>query len=55
MGSNIGFWVAEKSPVRSASVIQVRQPIYDRSIGRWRQFESHLAPLFAAMGLGEGG
>jgi tetratricopeptide (TPR) repeat protein len=40
-----------RRPVRSASVTQVRQPIYNRSIGRWRQFETHLAPLFAAMGL----
>jgi tetratricopeptide (TPR) repeat protein len=37
--------------VRSASAAQVRQPIYDTSIGRWRQFETHLKPLFDAMGL----
>ena len=40
-----------RRPVRSASVTQVRQPIYDHSIGRWRQFETHLAPMFSAMGV----
>ncbi|HWA62807.1 MAG TPA: sulfotransferase [Caulobacteraceae bacterium] len=40
-------------PVRSASAAQVRQPIYDRSIGRWRPFAKHLAPLFEAMGIEE--
>ncbi len=44
-----------RRPVRSASVTQVRQPIYDRSIGRWRQFETHLAPLFSAMGINGAG
>jgi tetratricopeptide (TPR) repeat protein len=37
--------------VRSASAAQVRQPIYDTSIGRWRPFAKHLQPLFDAMGL----
>jgi len=37
--------------VRSASAAQVRQPIYDTSIGRWRPFAQHLQPLFDAMGL----
>ncbi|MBS0408533.1 MAG: sulfotransferase [Proteobacteria bacterium] len=40
-----------RRPVRSASAAQVRQPIYDTSIGRWRKFEKHLRPLFDAMGL----
>lgn len=31
--------------VRTASVWQVRQPIYTNSIGRWRRYESHLEPL----------
>jgi Tfp pilus assembly protein PilF len=39
-----------KRPVRSASLVQVRQPIYDTSIGRWKPFERHLRPLFDAMG-----
>jgi len=40
-----------RRPVRSASAAQVRQPIYDTSIGRWRKFGKHLAPLFDDMGL----
>jgi hypothetical protein len=37
-------------PVRTASATQVRQPIYDRSIGRWRSYAPFLEPLFAALG-----
>jgi tetratricopeptide (TPR) repeat protein len=33
-------------PVRTASVSQVRQPIYTRSVARWRHYEPDLAPLF---------
>ncbi len=29
---------------------QVRQPIYNRSIGRWRKFEPYLGPLFEGLG-----
>ncbi len=36
--------------VRTASVGQVRQPIYRRSVGRWRRFERHLGPLLEALG-----
>lgn len=32
-------------PVQTASEWQVRQPIYSDSIGRWRHYERHLAPL----------
>jgi Flp pilus assembly protein TadD len=39
--------------VRTASVNQVRQPLYAGSVERWRAFERHLGPLLAA--LGEGG
>ncbi len=31
--------------VRTASVTQVRQPLYQRSSGRWRNYEQQLAPL----------
>jgi hypothetical protein len=31
--------------VRTASMIQVRQPIYQRSVGRWRQYREWLGPL----------
>ena len=35
-------------PVKTASVWQVRQPLYASSIGRWRHYEQHLQPLMAA-------
>lgn len=40
-----------KRAVRSASFAQVRQPIYDRSIGRWKSFEAHLGPMISEMDL----
>jgi tetratricopeptide (TPR) repeat protein len=36
-------------PVSSASVEQVRQPIYQRSVGRWKNYDRHLAPLRAGL------
>jgi hypothetical protein len=36
-------------PVRTASVTQVRQPVYTRSVARWKNFESALAALFARL------
>ena len=36
--------------VRTASVTQVRQPIYARSVARWRRYEAELGPLFTAIG-----
>jgi tetratricopeptide (TPR) repeat protein len=35
--------------VRTASVSQVRQPIYRSSIQRWRNYEKHLGPLLMAL------
>ena len=32
--------------VRTASVAQVRRPIYRTSVARWRHYERHLGPLF---------
>ena len=40
-----------KRAVRSASFAQVRRPIYDQSIGRWKAFEAHLGPMIAEMDL----
>lgn len=37
-------------PVQTASMLQVRQPIYRSSIGRWRRYGDMLAPLFSALG-----
>jgi len=36
-------------PVRTASMAQVRQPLYAGSIARWRRFERQLAPLAAVL------
>jgi tetratricopeptide (TPR) repeat protein len=38
-----------KQPVKTASVAQVRQPIYTRSVARWRYYEQSLGPLFARL------
>ena len=32
-------------PVKTSSFWQVRQPIYNNSIKRWRNYEAHLGPL----------
>jgi tetratricopeptide (TPR) repeat protein len=37
-------------PVRTASIAQVRQPIFKSSVERWRRYEAHLGPLFEALG-----
>lgn len=36
--------------VSTASVYQVRRPLYRSSIGRWRAYERHLEPLLLALG-----
>lgn len=36
--------------VRTASIVQVRQPIYRSSLARWRRYEKHLGPLIEALG-----
>ena len=38
-----------RRPVRTASAAQVRQPVYGSSIGRWKNYEHLLAPLFAKL------
>jgi tetratricopeptide (TPR) repeat protein len=35
--------------VRTASVAQVRQPIYTHSVGKWRHYAPYLDPLFQAL------
>jgi len=39
-----------KRPVRTASVAQVRRPLYRTSVGKWRAFASRLGPLIDALG-----
>jgi Tfp pilus assembly protein PilF len=36
-------------PCSTASVMQVRQPLYKTSLSRWRNYEKHLGPLQAAL------
>jgi tetratricopeptide (TPR) repeat protein len=45
----LSFHAAERA-VYSASVMQVRQPIYATSVQRWRRYEKHLGPLIEALG-----
>lgn len=42
------FYKTER-PVRTASVNQVRQPVYSSSAGRWRKYGDQLQPLLAAL------
>lgn len=39
-----------KRSVGTASMTQVRQPMYRSSVERWRTYEKHLAPLLAILG-----
>ena len=40
---------ANPAPVATASAVQVRAPIHDRSVGLWRRYERGLAPLADAL------
>jgi hypothetical protein len=40
----LDFHLTER-PVLTASAWQVRQPLYARSVGRWRRYARHLSPL----------
>jgi tetratricopeptide (TPR) repeat protein len=40
-----------KRPVRTASLVQIRRPVYKTSVGRWKNYESELATLFEALPL----
>ena len=44
------FWETKRDVI-TASTDQVRRPIYTSSIGRWRNFEAHLGPLFESLRL----
>jgi len=39
-------------PVFTASAWQVRQPLYTRSVGRWRNYAEHLGPLLDSLDYG---
>jgi len=38
-----------KRPVKTASAVQVRQPIFSKSVGRWKHYEQSLATLLSAI------
>ncbi len=38
------------TPVRTASYWQVRQPIYQTSVEKWRRYEQHIQPLIESLG-----
>jgi Tfp pilus assembly protein PilF len=42
------FYETER-PVRTVSVVQVRQPMYKDSVQAWKRYESQLQPLIAAL------
>ena len=44
----LDFYRTER-PVRTASLTQVRQPIYQRLVARWKHYESSLRELMAAV------
>lgn len=48
---NEGFLHPEdsKRAVNTASLAQVRKPIYSDSVGRWKPYEPYIGPLLAAM------
>jgi hypothetical protein len=37
-------------PVRTASALQVRKPMYGNAVGRWKRYEPYLQPLLEALG-----
>ncbi len=43
-----------RRPVRTASLTQVRRPLYASSVGRWRKHAAHLTPLLAALEIDPG-
>lgn len=36
-------------PIRTASVTQVREPVYKKSVARWKNYEADLGEVFAAL------
>jgi tetratricopeptide (TPR) repeat protein len=42
-----------KRPVRTASAVQIRRPVFTTSVGRWKHYEQALASLFAELNSAE--
>jgi hypothetical protein len=38
-----------KRLVTTSSAWQVRQPLYDSSVGRWRRYRKHLGPMLEVL------
>ena len=38
-----------KRTIQTASYDQVRQPIYDKSVGRWKNYENYIQPLLKTL------
>ena len=45
----LAFYRSERL-VKTASVTQVRQPMYARSVGRWKHYDEALKPFLRATG-----
>lgn len=41
-----------QKPVATASAVQVREKVHTRSVGKWKNFEAQLAPLFEKLKAG---
>jgi hypothetical protein len=41
-----------RRPVRTASLMQVRQPIYTHAVARWMHYQQAVAPLLAQLEVG---
>ena len=41
---------AADTTVRTLSIWQVRQPVYNKSVNRWRRYEKHIDPLKESLG-----
>ena len=48
----LNFHSTQRS-IRTASANQVRQPLYQSSLEKWRHYEHHLSPLFEALKWGD--
>ncbi len=42
-------YAASRQPIRTASVWQVRQPLYKSSVARWKKYEKHVQGLTEAL------
>ena len=40
-----------KRTVNTSNALQVRQPLYRSSVGRWKRYQVHLGPLLEALGV----